>query len=557
MNPNKFTYDICRLYLQDHKATLQPEIFDLLMGKTRQRDIDFLASCSSPFSPYIVGRESWATLLQVEAFFKKNKSFSDASRCSHAAELSFERAERMCRITNRRLDYYFVQRERLSPDLDKWISKMESDIYKLLGPTTPFLDKLPELVRVTAGATSTKSRKHALPHLRISKRVVCTAKSVKYLAALSSFWGYGKIKPRLTSVNRVELVPKNWKTDRTIACEPEGNVFLQLAFDEYLKGRLRRVGIDLSDQSRNQELSRVGSIDGSLATIDLSMASDTLAYNTVAWLLPQPWFEYVDAVRTPSGSGLYQGKYAKFSSMGNGTTFPLETLVFTAACRAVGSSKYSVYGDDIIIETELVDDLTTLLRFFGFVINAEKSHVQGPFRESCGANWFEGVDVTPFYMRDIDRRKAVICHLVNGLISCSKPLGRVWEYLRDICISEELPCVPVNDDSMSGVWVSPHHAYDMKLIRNTKRKPWEPKFKAYKPKTSTGVNADIRSLFLWHLDASRVKDRTVFLTRSRYTKTEHKYVRKWVHWIAPVTGVPSSHLYWWSEELLSPRKSGE
>lgn len=556
MNPIEFTYGICRRYLQDRQSTLPSDVFDLLLGKTRQRDLAFLASCSDQFPPNLVSGEAWRTLMQVEAFFKKNKSFSSPDG-EAAALRTFERGERICRITNRRLDHYYIQRARLAPDLDLWVSRMEKDIYRIMGNHVQFLERLPGLVRVTAGATSSRSRRSSVPFMKVSKRPVCTARSVPYLNALSRYWGYGNIRPRLTTTNRVELVPKNWKTDRTIACEPEGNVFLQLAFDEYMKGRLRRVGIDLSNQGRNQELAREGSVSGELATLDLSMASDTLSYNTVAWLLPQHWFSIVSDFRSPCANGKYQGKYAKFSSMGNGTTFPLETLVFTAACRAVGSKRYSVYGDDIIIETELVNDLTKLLRFLGFILNTEKSHTKGPFRESCGANWYQGVDVTPFYVRDIDRRKAVLCHLVNGLISVAEPWGRVWDFLADLTVQERLPLVPVNDDSMSGIWVSAHHAYDMNLFRRGRRaKPFILQFKAYKVKNIQRVNSDSRSLFLWHLGASRNKDRKTHLSSSGYTTSSHKYVRKWVHWIAPVTGVDRSTIFWWSDHVLARRKAG-
>jgi hypothetical protein len=93
-------------------------------------------------------------------------------------------------------------------------------------------------------------------------------------------------------------VPKNWKTFRTIACEPDGALPFQLAFDTFAKRRLRARGINLSDQSRNQLLAKEGSINGSLATIDLSSASDTVAFNTVALLFPTEWFDVLNAFRS-------------------------------------------------------------------------------------------------------------------------------------------------------------------------------------------------------------------------------------------------------------------
>jgi hypothetical protein len=85
----------------------------------------------------------------------------------------------------------------------------------------------------------------------------------------------------MVSGNNVDWVPKNYKTDRTIAIEPDWNMFLQKGLGGLLRRRLRRVGQDLNDQSTNRFCAAVGSIDGSLATLDMSMASDTVAYRLV------------------------------------------------------------------------------------------------------------------------------------------------------------------------------------------------------------------------------------------------------------------------------------
>ena len=576
MKPQQLTYDICRSYLIDYKSTMRPEIFDKLSGYCRSRQIDLLASCTTLSSPALSTLDEYRSLMQVEAFFKKNKSFSDESRCSAAALSSFRRGELLCRITNRRLDHYYIHRSRLGTDMEKKLSRMESDFTRIMGVFGTFLEKLPSLVRVTAGATSTKSRKNSLPYLRISKRPYASPEAQPYLDALSRYFGYGAVKVRPTRANRLEFVPKNCKTYRTIAAEPEGNVFLQLAFDTYIKRRLRRVGIDLTQQSKNQHLARQGSVDGSLATIDMSMASDTVAFNTVAWLVPMSWFRFLKAVRSSRSRGVLETEYAKFSSMGNGCTFGIETLIFVTACRAVGSKRYSVYGDDIIIETELRDDLTTLLGFLGFIVNTEKSHFEGPFRESCGANWYSGIDITPFYVRDIDDRKAMMCHLVNGLATIAKPDGRLRQLLISLIRDQKLPLAPFTESSISGIWVDIQTAKSMKLIRkNIKGKdasPWIPSFRSYIPVAVTGENRDMRSSFLWYLDTlergaqvSRPKKGSPWYTekyfhwdssslscvvRTRYSTSSHRFRRKWVHWREPAVGAPDL-LYSWSEELTS------
>jgi hypothetical protein len=293
------------------------------------------------------------------------------------------------------------------------------------------------------------------------------------------------------------------------------------------------------------------------------MASDTLAYNTVAWLFPQSWVKVLSDFRSKQavvgkGSDRFVVNYAKFSSMGNGATFTIETLVFAAACRAVGSKAYSVYGDDIIIEADLYAKLVRLLKFFGFSTNADKSFHTGPFRESCGSNWYLGTDITPKYIRDLDRRKAVKCHLINSLMEIAEYEGEMWKYLLKLTLEWELPLSPFNENTMSGVWIHPHFAYREKMIRTRHQIAF---FKGYVPQGKSYLVADIRSLFLWHLMAQldrtgcyrfinqKVSDPVQPVLSSRYTSSSHKYVRKWVHWRIPVAGAPEN-LFGFSEHLF-------
>lgn len=208
-----------------------------------------------------------------------------------------------------------------------------------------------------------------------------------------------------TPFNKVSFVPKTAKTDRSIAVEPLLNSFLQKGIDLELRGKLRKHGYDLSDQTRNANLARLGSIDGSLATVDLSSASDTISIGLAKFLLPSEWFDFLNRSRSANFKyGDTVIPYEKFVSMGNGFCFPLETLFFVAATRAsIHFSRsvnkvHSVYGDDIIVPVEAVDTLYKLLAYCGFKVNASKSFNTGPFRESCGADWYEGQDVRPVYL---------------------------------------------------------------------------------------------------------------------------------------------------------------
>jgi hypothetical protein len=226
-----------------------------------------------------------------------------------------------------------------------------------------------------------------------------------------------KKKVKLTSCNKVDFVPKTAKTDRSIAVEPTLNAFIQKGIDEFLRARLRSVGIDLRDQGKNAHLAKIGSLDGSLATLDLSSASDSVSTNLVKVLLPPAWFALLERTRSPSFEldGVVR-RYHKFVSMGNGFCFPLETLIFAALARSAIHScgtqnrTYSVYGDDIIIPTEATSTLRMLLAFCGFTVNMQKSFWEGHFRESCGADWYQGQDVRPVYL------DSEFCHIHDVFI---------------------------------------------------------------------------------------------------------------------------------------------
>lgn len=213
-------------------------------------------------------------------------------------------------------------------------------------------------------------------------------------------------KVRIQRYNKVAFVPKTAKTHRAIAVEPVLNGFVQKGIDLELRSKLARIGIDLSDQSRNQRMARKGSLDDSddsFVTIDLSSASDSISTGLVRFVLPPEWFALLNATR--SDKYLLDGNlhdYHKFCSMGNGFCFPLETLLFSACCAAVGCGKpgtdYSVYGDDIVVRRRYATRVLSLLKAMGFEPNQKKTCLNGPFRESCGADWFRGVDVRPYIL---------------------------------------------------------------------------------------------------------------------------------------------------------------
>lgn len=207
--------------------------------------------------------------------------------------------------------------------------------------------------------------------------------------------------------NRITTVPKDGTKDRPIAIEPAGNIYLQLGIEGVIRDRLKQAGIDLDSQVRNRRLCLQFSKENCGATIDLTNASDTISLAFCKAMLPSEWFDLLSSVRSsfgelPDGTAL---RYAKMSSMGNATTFVLESLLFYALSLAI-SEKYghpadriSVYGDDLLIEDYLLIHHNMFLELSGFIPNISKSFGKGLVRESCGVDAFEGEDIRPVFLK--------------------------------------------------------------------------------------------------------------------------------------------------------------
>lgn len=242
--------------------------------------------------------------------------------------------------------------------------------------------------------------------------------------------------------NVMFTVPKKTDIDRCACKEPDINMWLQKGVGAYIRKCLRKTGINLNDQSINRSLARKGSFDQSLATLDLSSASDSVSRELVALLLPVNWFTILDSIRSRvTNINGEEHRNEMFSSMGNGFTFELESLLFYTLARATAYFRgipgvISVYGDDIIAPTPLYHDLVWVLKYFGFSVNPDKSWHEGPFRESCGGHYIDGRDITPFYIKEPIRTLPQLIDVANKL--------RKWAEIEDLSVL---------DPSVEPIWV--------------------------------------------------------------------------------------------------------
>jgi len=340
--------------------------------------------------------------------------------------------ERDCFKTNFRLEPY--QRNSLFPEervptISDFILKIRNIVRELIGNRP---SDLPE-GKFGPGATCTDRGRYTTVPDKIASDPSLTRDALwcvvewRHTAWARSF---SERHGELIEVpgNRFATVPKTSKTDRSIALEPSINVFYQLAFGTQLRERLRlRARWDLN---RAQDIHRQVACESSLtrefATLDLSNASDTVASSLVKLLLPHQWFIVLDSLRSKATQ--IDDRWVvleKFSSMGNGFTFELETVIFAAismaVCREAGhpgvlGRDVFVFGDDIIVPTGVAPGLKSVLSFFGFTLNEDKSFfLDEPFRESCGGDFFHGKPVRPYFLKDLPNEPQDYFALANGI----------------------------------------------------------------------------------------------------------------------------------------------
>jgi hypothetical protein len=289
---------------------------------------------------------------------------------------------------------------------------------------------------------------------------------------------------------RSVFVPKDARGPRTIACEPRELMFIQQGVNSAISEQVDGDDVVASqvswkDQTRNRELARKASLHPDKgATLDLSEASDSLSLEVVKYLFPKGWFEALSACRT-SDVMLQDGlilRLNKFATMGSACCFPVESICFWAMTAAAVETKYpkmglvtakkdpetglkprhvedlsyspprgddyfgpSVYGDDIIIPVASVQRVRRTLEHAGLTLNMHKSFTGlVPFRESCGGDYYKGVDVAPVRLKHLPTNDIRGLHhmvmMANNLIARYgmgvdvlgiKPLVREW--YGDIC----------------------------------------------------------------------------------------------------------------------------
>jgi hypothetical protein len=245
------------------------------------------------------------------------------------------------------------------------------------------------------------------------------------LEALSPHAGYFKGYPsspeRIKTVSSdytsdLRFVPKDSRGPRVISKEPLLLLRAQMSAGKAIAQTIQRDtrgSVNFTDQSVNRAIACESSKTREKATVDLKEASDrvwlTVARNLGRWC---PVLRYAltlrsTHVRLPSGTKIPLNKVA---NMGSGICFPILALVVfaTSVVALVEDCQYSLneaieqvnlFGDDLEIPSACVPAVKKWLVAVGLLVNDDKTYVEGFFRESCGGDYYHGIDVAPVRLR--------------------------------------------------------------------------------------------------------------------------------------------------------------
>lgn len=285
-------------------------------------------------------------------------------------------------------------------------------------------------------------------------------------------------------------VPKDSRGPRLISKEPQEYMAYQQALARPMKDHieahpLTAGQVNYTDQTINGKLALRASHDGSLATLDLSAASDRLTRELVEIL-----FEDLPALqkylmnsrscytKLPNGRTL---KSKKFAPMGSALTFPVQSICFYSllvgqlirdgvSLRDAARSVW-VYGDDIIIPTKYTPEAIKTLEAMGLKVNTDKSCYSGRFRESCGVDAYNGIDVTPVKLKKVWTRRPEITTLLAWVSYADNLFAKGFWRASDVIkrqvekVTGKLPVITQNSPLLGFKTWSRDHAIEANKTR--------------------------------------------------------------------------------------------
>lgn len=256
---------------------------------------------------------------------------------------------------------------------------------------------------------------------------------------------YRRLRRLDRGVAKVVLVPKDSRGPRLISAEPLEFQWVQQGLGRKMAKHLEadqpltRGNVNFTSQEVNRRLALSASRTGAHATLDLKDASDRVSLELVKRIFSRTprLARALEATRTeatllPTGELV---TLKKFAPMGSALCFPVEAYVFwvimvAAAVREArlplksAARSIYVYGDDIVVPTAWADRSMRALESVGLVVNRQKSCITGLFRESCGMDAFNGVQVTPTRLRHLYTDRSSDGTVLSGYSALANQLAQ-------------------------------------------------------------------------------------------------------------------------------------
>lgn len=401
--------------------------------------------------------------------------------------------------------------------------------------------------------------RHRIWHRRLERAMPAD----NYLFSNSEAWLSGResltfLNPRDEPPAKVIFVPKTAKTPRVIAIEPTCMQYTQQAFmlalvDGIELDPVLGKSIHFTDSSINRSLARISSKDKSMATLDLSEASDRVHAALVVDLFgcKPDLMRAIMACRS-STAKLPNGHIVtlkKFASMGSALCFPVESMVFYVLCIMAGlrvtgrpvtkhaieavAAKITVFGDDLIVPVAWSGMCINMLESVGLRVNRSKSFSNGSFRESCGMDAYKGHQVTPVYIRQsmpTTRRdtEELLATVASADLFYRKGYWKTARFMR-LFIEDLFGFLPhVDDDSSVVGWKSFQRYYSVERWNKSLSK-----FEIYgltvKSRTKKDLIEGYDQLLRYHLDKAR-QQRCWRITRD-YVGNASKFEKRTKHFL--------------------------
>jgi len=469
---------------------------------------------------------SFADDYLVTNILKKNPHLPIRTSPRDKAECTWLEAESLCGTTNELWRAVSAGNANFRKEVDIRLEKVRRIIARILGPLTRAdLEYAESKFRFGPGATSAVTGYNVLKSKKMTSTFDVTPRLYPFWRSITtSRWQQDITSVNLVGASKVTFVPKTALTDRAIAIEPHGNIYVQLGIGALLRKKLKSAGLDLDNQAElNRAAAKVAQAQG-LATIDLSSASDTIAYLTVWNLLPHDWACLLDVARTEySIFRDREVRLEKYSSMGNGYTFELESLIFWAVSLSVSRAGETVmaFGDDIIIPAEHAAKLREMLWSLGFKVNEQKSFITGCFFESCGTDYHHGRNVRPFYFKgEYHSQTAQVISMANAVrqyaarrsgFGCDARFKLAWHNIIHRCaVARSTGCPPeLGDVGLTRNWdeatpSKPRHGHEGWVCQTFSHRPVKAR------------HSDPKGLLLARLHESAGRSDAAFPLRYRY-----------------------------------------